>query len=79
MDIKASEIQAWARANIVSLTHDPAFGNKTKAFHWLAKQSGISESLIREFTRGARPNLTVATLDRLVDAIKAAKLYALAA
>lgn len=69
MNTTAADIQAFAHSSIDLLVHFPG-RSENSLFKELAEYSGLSVSLIRQFYKGDRSNLSVDSLDRLVAAIK---------
>jgi hypothetical protein len=71
MNMTARELQDFCRASITAIMQFPD-RSETATYRELAKYSGLSTAVIRQFHKGTRDNLTTNTLDRLVDAVKQA-------
>lgn len=69
MATTAKELSARAHATIDSMARLPQYRSKSALYREIAKYSGLSVSLIRQFHSGAKPNLTVETLDMLSDGL----------
>ena len=72
MDITAKQISEWAKQSIKSLSLRPDYGSLVSVYRELSRTSGLSESLIKQFYNGLKPNPTQDTIDALVTAIKKA-------
>ena len=72
MNTTAHEIQTWALVSLDRLLTTGQYKNRNAMHAELAKFSGVSVAMIQAFHKGTRPNLSVATLDKLVAAIKIA-------
>ena len=70
MNNTAKDLQDFCHASINAILQFPG-RSETATYKELATSSGLSRSLIRQFHKGDR-NLTVDSLDRLVDAVKQA-------
>jgi len=69
MNTTAKDIQDMALAQLDAICTFPQRSN-TALYKELSEYSGLSVSHIRQFHQGMKPNLTIDTLDRLMDAIK---------
>ena len=67
------QIRQEALFGITNLQAHGNFKNDTALYNDLAKISGLSTSLVRQFHQGTSPNLSADNLDKLVAAIKTAQ------
>jgi hypothetical protein len=65
----ATRVQASARTGLTSLIYNGNHGRQTHVFRKVAKLSGLSESGVRAFYNGTRPNMTCPNADRLLNAV----------
>lgn len=70
METTAKEISAWALGAIDALTKMQEYRSARAVHGRLAELSGLSLSLVQQFHYGQRRNLSVETLDKLVQGIK---------
>ena len=73
MDITAKEISDWALAELKAIHGSDLYENESAMYREMAILADVSSSTIRQFHRGVQPNLSTATLDKLVAALKKAK------
>ena len=71
MNNTAQDLQEYVLASMAAIQQFPD-RSETGLYRELAQYSGLSESLIRQFHKGIRPNLTTKSLDLLVAAVKQA-------
>lgn len=68
MNTTAKMIADWARESIHDLAQRD--GGYMRVYESLARVTGLSFSLVSQFNNGKKPNLTIKTLDRLVEGIR---------
>jgi len=66
---RACDLQQWTLAVLKSFVDSGVYPNQTAMYRAVSKESGISESTIRQFYQGSQPNLSIETLDKIINAI----------
>lgn len=70
MDVTAKDISEWCLAEIDRLIKSGLFASHWEIYRVVAGAAGVSAQRIRQFHRGENSNLSAATLDNVVAALK---------
>ena len=73
MDVTAKSISDWALNELKGLVSSKAYEHETAMYRQISILANVSQSTVRQFYQGTQPNLSTATLDRMVAAIKTAQ------
>ena len=73
MNVTARAISDWALTELKKMLADNQYTHETAMYRQISVLANVSQSTVRQFHQGTQPNLSTATLDRLVAAIKTAQ------